>query len=699
MTRNRWVLVVLLIATVVTGPSAAHAEGNEAPGAPVGARSITAGDSNTCALLTDHTAACWGQSGNGQLGDGNGLNQGDDPGEMGAARPVIDLGANRTATSITAGAAHACAIVDHALVKCWGSNGFGQLGLGDTANRGDAPGEMGDALPAVDLGTGRTATAIAAGQLHTCALLDDGTVKCWGQNFFGQLGLGDSAHRGDAAGEMGDSLPTVPLGTGRTATAIGAGDLHTCALLDDGTVKCWGSGNSGQLGQGNAGMRGDNPGELGDAMAPIALGTGRTATAIAVGSSHTCALLDDASVKCWGVNGAGQLGRGDTNARGDGPGEMGDSLAAIALGTGRTATGIATGSEQTCALLDDGTVKCWGQNNNGQLGQGDTADRGDQPGELGDALTAVNLGPGRTATAVTAGAHHSCALLDDGTMKCWGGSLLGQLGQGTSSSLGDNVSEMAALDPIDLRALVGRTTVAVTLTGTPAAVVAGDDIDYTITVTNTGSTPLSSVRIEAPDVEDCESTIGGLSVGASAVRSCAHTATDDDVPVMTNQVLVTTAQGAFDLSGTRRTRVAAAVHRPDAQLRLGAGPFIGNGVYNPTGASQARSTTVPANGTATFTVRVQNDGNVQDDLTVLGQGTTSRYTVTYKDGPTNVTAAVLAGTYAIDDLGPGSTHDLTVTIKAKAGTPVNNLIGRLVTVTSAGDTTKKDAVKATVRRR
>ena len=115
-------------------------------------------------------------------------------------------------------------------MKCWGYNGDGELGLGDTTSRGDGwPGEMGDNLPAVDLGTGRTATAIAAGGNHTCALLDDATVKCWGFNGYGQLGLGDTVARGDEVGAMGDSLPAVDLGTGRTAVAIAAGSNHTCA--------------------------------------------------------------------------------------------------------------------------------------------------------------------------------------------------------------------------------------------------------------------------------------------------------------------------------------------------------------------------------------------------------------------------------------------------------------------------------------
>jgi hypothetical protein len=111
-------------------------------------------------------------------------------------------------------------------VKCWGRRS-GQLGLGDTQKRGDGPNEMGDALTAVSLGTGRTAVAIAVGDSHTCALLDGGSVKCWGLNGWWQLGLGDTGSRGDALCEMGDALPAVSLGTGRTALAIAAGWYHT----------------------------------------------------------------------------------------------------------------------------------------------------------------------------------------------------------------------------------------------------------------------------------------------------------------------------------------------------------------------------------------------------------------------------------------------------------------------------------------
>ena len=185
-----------------------------------------------------------------------------------AVLPLVDLGSGRTAKSVSAGGSHTCAVLDNSGVKCWGGNAAGQLGLGDAAGRGSQGGQMGDDLPAVDLGSGRSAKAVAAGENHTCALLDNNRVKCWGDNQFGQLGLGDTASRGSAAGQMGDNLPAVDLGKGRTAQAIatGAAADHTCALLDDGKVKCWGLNDAGQLGLGDTGNRGDQGGEMGDAL-------------------------------------------------------------------------------------------------------------------------------------------------------------------------------------------------------------------------------------------------------------------------------------------------------------------------------------------------------------------------------------------------------------------------------------------------
>ena len=130
---------------------------------------------------------------------------------------------------------------------------------------------------------------------------------------------------------MGDSLPTVDIGTGHTAKVVRAGSEQTCVVRDDDRVACWGSSLLGELGNGSQNGTGDAPGEMGDALPTIDLGSGRTIVEFAEGEDHLCALLDDDSLKCWGWNGFGQLGLGDTNNRGDNPGEMGDALPAIGL--------------------------------------------------------------------------------------------------------------------------------------------------------------------------------------------------------------------------------------------------------------------------------------------------------------------------------------------------------------------------------
>ncbi|HMQ26612.1 MAG TPA: hypothetical protein PKA98_11545, partial [Acidimicrobiales bacterium] len=451
--RARRLLATLLLAVSVLGLTAAPgagpagADSNEAPGAPPAFRSVTAGGEHTCVILGG-TVRCWGDGRFGQLGTGATSDRGDGPLEMGAFLTPPPLGAGRTATAISAGWLHTCALLDNGTVKCWGYNGSGGLGLGDEDDRGDGPGEMGDDLPAVNLGTGRTATAISAGSEHTCALLDNATVKCWGWNAFGQLGLGDTLDRGDGPGEMGNALPAVSLGTDRTATAISAGLEHTCALLDNATVKCWGNNVDGVLGLGDEVDRGGAAGQMGDDLPPVSLGAARTTTAVSTGWRHTCALLDNATVKCWGDNQTGQLGQGDTDDRGDDAGEMGGTLPAVNLGSGRTATAITTGRNHTCVRLDTANVKCWGDNQEGQLGLGDTANRGDGAGEMGGFLPPSAVGTGRSALAVTAGNDHVCVVLDNATLKCWGDNTSGRLGYEDTFPRGDGPGEMGDNLPV-----------------------------------------------------------------------------------------------------------------------------------------------------------------------------------------------------------------------------------------------------------
>lgn len=391
---------------------------------------VASGFYHACARFTGGGVKCWGSS----------LARGGSPVVLAEpSQPYLDLGTGRTAKHVVAGYEYGCALLDNDSVKCWGYNEWGQLGQGNVTIV-NTTSQMGDDLPSLSLGTGRTVKKLAAGATHACVILDDNSLKCWGSNDWGALGLGDTSHRGDAPNEMGDNLPSVDLGTGRYAIDVKAGHGHTCALLDNGTFKCWGFNDFGQLGLEHTNTLGDQANEMGDNLPPVNLGTGRAATALSLGVNYgSCALLDNGSIKCWGPNGFGQLGKGDTDGIGYAPNHMGDNLPAIPLGTGRTAVAVAAALDRSvCAILDDGSVKCWGQNEAGELGLGDTLARGDQPNEMGDNLPAVSLGTGRTASTMSAGYQFACAVLDNSSLKCWGK----PDGNGTDAQLGDEANEM-----------------------------------------------------------------------------------------------------------------------------------------------------------------------------------------------------------------------------------------------------------------
>ncbi|MSP26359.1 MAG: hypothetical protein EXR75_14630 [Myxococcales bacterium] len=434
------------------GAGQACVTGKCKPLAPAFTAPLAVGYNHSCLLASDGTVKCWGMNFFGQLGLGDQQDRGDGPNEMGDLLPAVSLGTGKTAKAITAGLGHTCAILNDDTLKCWGQNNAGQLGLGNQQNRGDGSLEMGEALPAVSLGTGKTAKAVAAGFYFTCAILNDESVKCWGQNNFGQLGQGDTQQRGDQANEMGDALPAVLLGTGKSAKAIAAGAYHACVILNDDTTKCWGSNTGGRLGLGDQLGRGNDPNEMGDNLPAVLLGAGKNAKMVTTGAAHTCVVLNDDTVKCWGQNNLGQLGLGNTQNRGDQPDEMAGSLPVVLLGGGKTAKAVAAGDAHTCAQLNDDTVKCWGYNLYGTLGQGDSVNRGDNPNELADFLNPIALGVGKTIKTLDVGDDFSCAILNDDSIKCWGYNLDGQLGIGDTDNRGDQMNEMGTMLPAVLLA-------------------------------------------------------------------------------------------------------------------------------------------------------------------------------------------------------------------------------------------------------
>lgn len=340
------------------------------------------------------------------------------------------VSAPTTQPMVALGAEHTCYLNSVGEVRCWGGNWTGQLGYNDTTDRGGTAGSM-TGLSAVSLG--QSATAISSSAYHTCALLVDGGVKCWGYNDRGQLGYDHTLTLGDGPNEL-NNLTAVDLGLPATQIAVGEG--HTCALLNDGHIKCWGSNMFGQLGYNDTTDRGNSVGSM---AALAAINLGQTAKEITAGGQFTCAVLADDSLKCWGRNHVGQLGYEDTNHRGDTVGSI-EALTAVQLGA--SVSHVSAHNYHVCAVLTNHNVKCWGANSNGQLGYNDTADRG---GSINDMSNLASINLGKNAVTVSTGNYHSCAIFDDGTAKCWGNNNWGQLGYDDSNSRGDSVGSMASL--------------------------------------------------------------------------------------------------------------------------------------------------------------------------------------------------------------------------------------------------------------
>ena len=342
-----------------------------------GAVAIEASDyEHTCAVLGGGTVRCWGWGFYGQLGQ------------------LDDL---TDAVAITGGYIHTCGLRTGGAVQCWGNNWFGQIGSSYLNDRNPSPVQVEGLFGVV---------AITSGQYHSCALREDLTVLCWGDNASGQLG----------DGSPGSSATPVPVGGLTDSTAITARWAHFCALLDDRGVQCWGDNSNGQLGEGQPGT----------ATVPVRVVGVNDALAVSVGQAHTCTLLADGAVRCWGDNGFGQLGDGTTT----------DKALPVAVSGVSDAISIAAGEQHTCAVVGDGTVRCWGQTIYGQLGGS-----GSQP------VIVTDLGE---VAAIAAGSAHTCALLNDGTVRCWGFNGDGQLGDGTRTN---------SIVPVAVAGLSGATAI------------------------------------------------------------------------------------------------------------------------------------------------------------------------------------------------------------------------------------------------
>ena len=398
----------------------------DAPIADAVAIDIAAGANHTCALLTDGSIRCWGSAAFGQLGLASTEDIGDD--ELPSSAPIVDLGSK--ATQLAAGEAHTCALLEDGELRCWGRGDSGRLGLGDTQSIGDD--ESPTSVPLVDAGTSRVLHVVAGGA-HTCIVASGGSIRCWGSGEFGQLGLANTEDIGDTEPPSTVPPPGVPPSAGLTA-----GQAHTCSVAPGGEVYCWGQGQFGQLGHASTDDIGDDESPL-DA-GPASVGSG-IALDIAAGDAHTCVLILNGVVRCWGLNSAGQLGLGSTENLGDD--ELPTSASTVALDG--DVVQLSAGGSHTCALLDNGEVRCWGSGEYGQLGHGSTESIGDDEA----IITAPLVDVGGPAKQLTAGRHHTCALLEDGSVRCWGRSNFGQLGYGDQETLGDDPDD-GAPPPVSL---------------------------------------------------------------------------------------------------------------------------------------------------------------------------------------------------------------------------------------------------------
>lgn len=337
----------------------------------------------TCAAV-DGRLKCWGDNGGGFSFGVDTVDQSGVPAD-GAEFPAA-------VSQVTAGVQFACALMTTGRVQCWGPGFNGQLGKGDT----------GASLTPVQVsGLTQGVKQLVGGAGHTCALTEDGKVLCWGSNDDGQLGIGD---------EPNAMTPTSPIGLETGVSAIYTSDGGTCALLEDGTTKCWGSNYNGQLGDGTKERR-NEPTQV------IVLED--VAVDLALGGSHTCALLEDGTARCWGANWFGQLGDGTDQ----------DVLTQTVAVQGLPApiVDLEAASNRTCAILDDGSLWCWGDNSRGDLGAGTAA--------ISSTVPLPVLGLGADVTAAYLGPMHSCAVLATGEVRCWGEDGDGQLGIGTTSTI------------------------------------------------------------------------------------------------------------------------------------------------------------------------------------------------------------------------------------------------------------------------
>jgi alpha-tubulin suppressor-like RCC1 family protein len=369
-----------LVAETGAPPPDAAAPDAAAPAPPV----VSSLANHTCAVTAEGRAYCWGTNDEGQLGDGT-----MEP----RARPVW-VAPFEDVVDVSAGYTHSCLVRANSDVYCWGKNDRGQLGDGTKVNRREA-----------SVLTMSGATRVGVAGWHTCAVTTLRTVRCWGDNYYGALGDGTYEAR---------TRPVDVLGLADVAT-LAVGVMHACAATEQGQVYCWGRFGFGAIGYAvDGGPSSPDPNDPGSPLAQRVPGLSDVVN-LAAGEDHTCATRSDGKVLCWGRNDYAQLGDG-TRANRVAP--------ALVQGDLTYAVRLTAGEFNTCATFTGGRVRCWGRNNFGQLGNGNTT--------LGDVAPSPEIVWLSDVERLATG-EHGCAWRKDRRLFCWGRNDFGQLGLGRVS--------------------------------------------------------------------------------------------------------------------------------------------------------------------------------------------------------------------------------------------------------------------------
>jgi len=279
--------------------------------------------------------------------------------------------------SITGGLYHTCGLLSNGSMMCWGLNNDGQIGDGSTTQR----------LNPVFVNSTESFISITTGKYHTCGVLGNGSAMCWGQNTYGEIGDGTNGT---------DRLNPVFVNSTESFVSITAKNYHTCGLLGNGSMMCWGKNDYGQIGNGSAG---------GKALNPVFVNTSESFVSISAGREHTCGLLGNGSMMCWGFNTDGQIGNGDQIQQNN----------PVFVNTSESFVSIGAGQYHTCGVLGNGIAMCWGNNIYGQIGNGSSG---------ADVLNPVFVNTSESFVSITGGQYHTCGLLNNGISMCLGDGLV-----------------------------------------------------------------------------------------------------------------------------------------------------------------------------------------------------------------------------------------------------------------------------------